>query len=102
MSSVRALNTSLQGSCFQRVLTCRGIKLGRAAACEHCVAISHKGQLIPVRPLARRDLRFHAAVVESALLHGITAADIHAHMSVILGSSGSVSMVSQALLLLFA
>ena len=102
MSSVRALATPLQGSCFQHVLTCRGIKFGRAAACEHCVAISHKEQLIPMRPLARGNLRFHAAVVESALLHDITAADIHAHMSVILGTSGSVSMVPHALLLLFA
>ena len=75
----------------------QSIRLGRAAAREHRVATIHKEQLIPMHPLARGNLRFHATVVESALLHGITAADIHAHMSVILGT-----MVSQALLLLFA
>ena len=79
---IRTLVALLQGSGSQRVLARRGIGFCRTAARKHRVAIIHEGQLIPVRPLARRDLRFHAAVVEAALLHGVAAADVHAHMPV--------------------
>ena len=58
---VRAFAAPLQGSGSQRVLTRRDIGFSRAAR-KHRVAVIHEGQLIPVRPLARGDLRFYAAV----------------------------------------
>ena len=46
------------------------------------LAVVDKRQLIPVRPIARGHAGLDAAVVETALLHGIAAADVHAHMPV--------------------
>lgn len=79
---VHAFAAFHEGSCAQSVLARRGIGFHCSAAREYRIAIIHKGQLIPVRPLPGGHLRFHAAVVEAALLYGVTVADVHAHMPV--------------------
>ena len=48
----------LTGDWAHGILARRGIGLCRAPAREHRVAIIHEGQLIPVRPLPGRNLRF--------------------------------------------
>ena len=79
---IRALAALFQCARPQRVLAFRGVGLHAVAAGEHCITVIHEGKLIPVRPLPGRNLRFHAAVIEAAFLHGIAVSNVHAHMPV--------------------